>query len=85
MLVESVFDLRGKPVLEPGVAPEHTKGLLGVAVRVVRPDGTAFTATVSGIEMPTPNWARRYPIQLSSSTVDQPVPIGSEVWTVGGS
>ena len=85
MLVESVFDRRGNPVLGPGVEGEHTKGLLGIAVRLVRPDGTAFTATVSGIEMPTPNWAHRYPIQLSSTTVAHPVPIGSEVWTVDDS
>ncbi len=85
MLVESVFDLRGKTVLAPGVESDQTNGLLGVPVRVVRPDGSAFTATVSGIEMLTPNWARRYPIELSSSTVENPVPIGSEVWTVGGS
>lgn len=85
MLVESVFDFRGRPVLAPGVEAEHTKGLIGAAVRIVLPDGSSFDTTVVGIEMPTPNLTRRYPIELASTTVDQPVPVGSEVWAVGGS
>jgi len=85
MIVDAVFEHRGKPVLSPGVDDNHARRLLGQTVRIVRPDGTAFLSRVHGVEMFEPNPLRRYPIMLSSATLDQHVPVGSEVWYLGGS
>jgi hypothetical protein len=83
MIVGSVHELRGKAVLEPGVDDDHAHRLVGAAVRVVRPDGTAFDAKIYGVAMPTPNLTRHYPVMLSTGVVEQPVPLGSEVWLHG--
>jgi hypothetical protein len=79
MVVDEVFELRGKTVLAPGVDGPHPHRLIGAAVGVVRPDGTAFDASIHGMEMPTPNWDRRYPIMLSTKIQENPVSAGCEV------
>ena len=84
MTVDSVLELRGKPVLLPGVDDDHPHRLLGQTVRIVRPDGTSFRSTVHGVEFPNPNPLRRYPIRLASTSLEHHVPPGSEVWYLGG-
>lgn len=84
MVVECTFDWQGKTLLAPGVtADDFDRGLLGVGVRVVRPDGTTFDTSIVAVGCVTPNHARRYPVGLQSSSLEQPVPSGSEIWTHG--
>ena len=56
--VEDVFILDGRIVLVPGVDAAH-RVLSGSRLQLRRPNGSTVTATVGGVEIPSPNPQRK--------------------------
>ena len=81
-IVDDTFQIRGRGVvLSPGLNPDIKVNLhIGDPILLKRPDGTAFTWTISGIGFQTPNPSHTLPLLLKDLRKEE-IPIGTEVWT----
>jgi translation elongation factor EF-Tu-like GTPase len=82
-VVEDVFQIsgRGSVVVVPGIPREgdwHIK--TGDPLTLKRPDGTAASTVVRGIEMASPPHPHFIPILLGLRLTKDDVPIGTELW-----
>ena len=83
--VEDTFLVRGRGlVLVPGIVPQGEERFrVGDPILLKRPGGAELCATISGLELLTPNPNHEVVILLKGLG-KQDVPIGTEVWSVRG-
>ena len=86
-VVEGLFTVGGRGVaLLPGV-PKYEPGprvAAGMPVELRRPDGTVLATMIRGIEwFQTPPTAAA-PLHMPPEIKKEDVPIGTEVWLIGG-
>jgi hypothetical protein len=83
--VEFRFGIKGRGVaLDPGVPyePATHRVYIGDELEIRRPDGSAISTRVSGLEMFGSPTKKSCAIILPPSVVEEEIPIGSEIWQI---
>ena len=82
--ISDTFDLPAGLTLAPGVPSEGPTCRVGDRVQIRQPNGDCAEATVSALNVPTPNPQHLFPITVEGITPAQ-APPGSEVWLLNSS
>ncbi|MBI5425281.1 MAG: hypothetical protein HZA32_14475 [Opitutae bacterium] len=81
--VEFRFGIKGRGVaIDPGVPyePATHRVYIGDELEIRRPDGSAISTKVSGLEMGGNPKKKSCSIILPANVAEEEIPIGSEVW-----
>lgn len=83
--VSDTFTIRGRGLVPvPGFVPVGEERFrVGDPLLLKRPDGSEVRTAIGGLELLDPNPNRDVVVLLKELTKDD-VPIGTEVWSVGG-
>lgn len=85
LVVEDTFVNKGRgPVLVPGILAEVDERFrVGDPIEPRKPNGSAIATRIGGLELLCPN-PRGDAVLMLKELAKTDVPIGTEVWSVGG-